>query len=82
MSVGATTFYFERAHTMEQISERLQEIAVELAADGDAIVSVSHTFGHKHPHGGYEFVVIGRPVGSLLPAGRTAVDGARSTGAV
>ncbi len=64
MMVGPTSFYLERAHTMEQIAERLQEIAKELAADGEAIVSVSHAVGHAHPRGSYEFIVVGRPVGA------------------
>ena len=61
MSVGPTTFYLERGHTMEQIAERLAEIAQELAAEEAAIVSVSHTVGQAHPRGSYEFIVAGRP---------------------
>jgi hypothetical protein len=61
MSVGPTTIYHERAHTQEQVLERLVEIDQELRAEGAAIVSFSHTFGHSHPLGGYEFFVIGRP---------------------
>lgn len=76
MMVGPTSFYLERAHTMEQISVRLQEIAKELAADGEAIVSVSHTVGHAHPRGSYEFIVVGRPVESSRTPQETPPTGA------
>jgi phosphopantetheine adenylyltransferase len=78
MMVGPTSFYLERAHTMEQIAERLQEIAKELASDGEAIVSVSHAVGHAHPRGSYEFIVVGRPTvpGKPGPVAASADTGA------
>lgn len=78
MMVGPTSFYLERAHTMEQIAERLQQIAKELAADGEAIVSVSHAVGHAHPRGSYEFIVVGRPVESSQPSQEPSSTGAES----
>jgi hypothetical protein len=64
------TIYLERAHTLEQVGERLDAIAKELAQEGAAIVSVSHTVGRAHPQGSYEFIVVGRPAAERgAPAG-------------